>query len=176
MRQNARSLIKRGKADDAMRVMVEAALCRFTTHDAIDEKLTFAEHYFHECAALLPSDPVYSVLQDSTISYPAIVAGKAVQLEKSPGLKASPQKKTGVVRRNVSQVRGTTWSELLKQAHEHLIEAYSLASQISSMQLMSHIAAFLNTTSILLSTYTGTKAKTVHPAASAAVHGNILTN
>lgn len=168
LRQTARNLIKKGKPEDVMKTMVEAGLCRFTAYDAIDEKLTLAEHYFHECAGLLPADPVYSVLQDSTISYPAIVSSKVQHIDKSPAVKASPQRKTGV-RRNLSQARGTTWSELLKQAHENLIEAYSMASQISSMQLMSHIASFLNTTSVLLSTYSSTKAKAVHPAASAAV-------
>ena len=51
-----------------------------------------------------------------------------------------------------------------------MVEAYALASKISSTQLMNHVASFLNHTSVLLSTYHDNKTRAPRPAASTAVH------
>ncbi len=170
LRQKARSLIKweRSKIDEVANVLREAGSCWLSTLDAIDDRITLAEHLFHQCSLLLPSDPVYSVLQDSTISHPAVLAAKASTSERLSNIR-TPPRKTPIARRNMSQSKASTWSELLKQAHENLVEAYSMASQISSTRIMTHVASFLNTTSVLLSTYHGTKIRTAHPGASSAV-------
>lgn len=170
LRQKARSYIKWERYDEVAGVLSEAGTCWSSTLDAIDHRLTQAEDLFHQCAVLLPSDPIYTSLQDSTISYPAVIGGKAILSDRLSSLATATPRNTAASRRNASQSKVNTWSELLKLAHDHLVEAYAMASQISSTHLMNHVASFLNTTSVLLSTYHGSKFKPVHPGASTAVH------
>lgn len=172
LRQKARSFIRWERSEEAEGILKDAGSSWAGTLDAIDDRLTRAEHLFLKCSTLLPKDPIYHVLQDSTISYPAITSGKALTAAERASMLGNvlSPRKTALSRRNVSQARAATWSEYLRQAHDHLVEAYSLASKISSTQLMNHVASFLNQTSVLLSTYHDTKVRAVRPGASTAVH------
>jgi separase len=173
LRQKARSFIQWQRSEEVSVIMKEAGSCSFGVFDAIDNHLTLAEHLFQQSSALLPADPVYSVLQESTISFPAIVGAKTASTsDRTSGVRCTPPRKNQTSSsRTTSLSRGssTTWIEPLKQAHEHLLEAYSIASQISSTRVLNQIASFLNTTTILLSTYHGNKLRTTHPGATAGV-------
>jgi separase len=155
--------------------MEEAAEYSLSALDVIDSHITQAECLFRQSSALLPADSVYSVLQDSTISFPAVVDPKtASSSDRISAVRTTPPRKNqSASTRSTSSSRGSlvTWVDSLKQAHDHLVEAYSIASQISSTRVLNQIASFLNTTSLLLSTYHGLKMKTFQPAAVALTLG-----
>lgn len=173
LRQKARSFARWNRFEDSSMVLEEAAEYSLSSLDAIETHVAQAECLFRQSSALLPSDSVYSVLQDSTISFPAVVGAKAASLERVSAVRTTPPKKTP---RNASLPRGSTmsWVDPLKQAHDHLIEAYSTASQISSTRVLTQIASFLHTTSLLLSTYHGLKLKAFQPGAVASALGKSL--
>ncbi|KAL5354777.1 separin protein [Pseudogymnoascus australis] len=165
LRQKARSFARWNRFEDSSIVLEEAAGYSLSSLDAIETHVARAECLFRQSSALLPADSVYSVLQDSTISFPAVVGVKTASLERVSAVRTTPPKKNAP--RNASLPRGSTmsWVDPLKQAHDHLVEAYSTASQISSTRVLTQIASFLNTTSLLLSTYHGLKLKAIQPGA-----------
>ncbi|KFY46711.1 hypothetical protein V495_02284 [Pseudogymnoascus sp. VKM F-4514 (FW-929)] len=167
LRQKARSFAKWNRFEDSSMVLEEAAEYSLSSLDAIETHVAQAECLFRQSSALLPSDSVYSVLQDSTISFPAVVGSKTASLERVSAARTTPPRKNQSSARNASVPRGSTmsWVDPLKQAHDHLVEAYSTASQISSTRVLTQIASFLNTTSLLLSTYHGLKLKAYQPGA-----------
>lgn len=175
LRQKARSFIQWDRSEEATAIMEEADFCSFGLFDVIDNHVTLAEQLFQQSLALLPADSVYSVLQESTISFPAIVGAKtAPACDRALAVRSPlPRRNHNSSLRNPSHSRGlcTTWVDPLKQAHEHLLEAYATASQVASTSIINTIASFLNTTTLLLSTYHGNKQKATHPGTAASTLG-----
>jgi separase len=175
LRQKARSFARWNRFEDSSTTIEEAAEYSLSALDVIDAHITQAECLFRQSSALLPADSVYSVLQDSTISFPSVVGAKiASSSDRASAVRSTPPRKNhNGSARNTSSSHGSpvNWVDPLKQAHDHLVEAYSTASQISSTRVLNQIASFLNTTSLLLSTYHGLKLKTFQPGAVASALG-----
>ncbi|KAF4982385.1 hypothetical protein FZEAL_1974 [Fusarium zealandicum] len=100
-------------------------------------------------------DPVFSVIQDSTISFPAIAASdKGVSGRLS--LSQTPPRKgratTGVAERKGSKERGVpAFANALRQAQELLLEAHASTLLTANSTMVHRISALLQNTVILLS-------------------------
>jgi separase len=180
LRQKAKAYLLWRRCDEAMAILKEATSLSCGQMDAIDHHVSLARQYFLQSADQMASDPVYSVLQDSTISFPAVICtSKAITSERLSGTKASPpsKKSAAVSGRNPSRARGSTTTNFfdnLRQAQDHLWEAYHVAAQVSSTAVIHTIATILNATVILLSAAGPSKGKSVvHPIFATASLGTL---
>lgn len=92
-------------------------------------------------------DPVFSALQDSTISFPAVAQSKATDAAAGPG---SPVKSPSA--RKPSKTRGgSRFVDALVEAQNHLLEANSAAVVRGDGGLVHRISSLLQSTVIFLS-------------------------
>lgn len=125
------------------------------------------------------SDPVFSVIQDSTISFPAI-AGLVEKIADGCSPFKSPAKRG----RPVAASRGKAikdedapaFAEALKQAQELLAEAHSSAMTKSDSSMVRRISAMLQNTIILLSATSGAKHKSIAHSGLATVAVDLAHN
>lgn len=105
-------------------------------------------------------DPVFSVIQDSTISFPAISA--AVDKGGAGKLSLSPPPKGRGGERKASKERGLpAFADALKKAQEILLEAHTSTLATASSTMVHRISTLLQSTVILLSATTTTRSKAV---------------
>ena len=112
------------------------------------------------------SDPVFSVIQESTISFPAVCAGpEKVTSERSPASASPPRKGRGGAseRRGAKGQGGPAFADALKQAQDLLMEAHTSAMSSADSSMVHRICTLLQSTIILLS---ATSAAKLRPAAS----------
>ncbi|KAG9234260.1 peptidase family C50-domain-containing protein [Amylocarpus encephaloides] len=129
-----------------------------TQVEVVDHRLTIAKQLLLESLGYMTADPVYSVLQDSTISFPSVaVPSRGENIgDKLSVVKTTPPKRAPAGRSGRAQIRpksaaSTTCFEKLCQAQEYLMEAHSIAIVSSPMDLIHKLASLLNSVSILLS-------------------------
>ncbi|KJZ77047.1 hypothetical protein HIM_03368 [Hirsutella minnesotensis 3608] len=105
------------------------------------------------------SDPVFSVVQDSTISFPAVCGA----LEKGPMDKTvagtSPVRKGRADRKGAKEAGGPAFAEALRRAQELLIEAHGSALSASDSSTVHRISTLLQSTIILLSATSAGKSR-----------------
>ncbi|KAF7544609.1 hypothetical protein G7Z17_g9824 [Cylindrodendrum hubeiense] len=106
-------------------------------------------------------DPVFSVVQDSTISFPAVSSS-----DKSgrPSVSQTPPRRgraaAGSVDRKGSKERGVpAFASALRQAQELLLEAHASTISTASSTMVHRISALLQNTVILLSATSTTQSK-----------------
>ncbi|ODA82575.1 hypothetical protein RJ55_01082 [Drechmeria coniospora] len=115
------------------------------------------------------SDPVFSVMQDSTISFPAVCVGTDKRAsERGTTTGASPPRKTRAViadrkKSNSKERGGPAFADALRQAQQLLMEAHGSALSSSDSSTVHRISGLLQSTIILLSAASAGK---VRPAMS----------
>jgi separase len=109
----------------------------------------------------MAQDPVFSVIQDSTISFPALTgADKASPAQ----LKASSPKKS---RSPASEGQARLYVNNLREAHDYLLEAQSMAALSGDASLVHRISVMLQNVGLFL-TAASTKSKAaIHSAQTA---------
>lgn len=104
-------------------------------------------------------DPVFSVVQDSTISFPAVSGnsekGASGRLSFSV---ISPKKSRATTQKSTG---GPLFADALRQAQELLLEAHASALSSANSTMVHRISALLQSTVILLSATTTTKSKAI---------------
>ncbi|KAE8451234.1 hypothetical protein EG329_004398 [Mollisiaceae sp. DMI_Dod_QoI] len=157
LRQKAQSLMA-GKSVIAVESILEEA-AKFTTTqiDIVHQGLATAKQWLFESLEQMNADPVYSVLQDSTISFPSVLGqSKAEKLgERLSAGKASPQK-SQVTRGNrerfaTKSPMAGSFSDKLRQAHELLMDVHSIAIHIAPLPIINKTSSLLHSVAILLS-------------------------
>jgi separase len=145
------------RSGEAQALLDRAASFVHTQVEALDHRLAMAKQLLFLSMESMTADPVYSVLQDSTISFPSIsthLKGESIG-DRLSIVKASPPRKA-----NASKSRATTrikasssedFFEKLQQAQEYLLEAHTIAIAAAPVALIHTISALLNSVSILLS-------------------------
>ncbi|KAK3332505.1 peptidase family C50-domain-containing protein [Cercophora scortea] len=110
-------------------------------------------------------DPVFSVIQDSTISFPAVSSSSNDKgtPERHAPLKASPPRKARAVaaphRADGPKERSVhTYVESLREAHEHLLEAHAVATVSGDASLVHRISGMLQNVGLLVAA-TSSRAK-----------------
>lgn len=158
LRQKAQALISNKKCAEAVVLLNEAEAFANTHIDVIDQGLAMAKQLLLQSVEQMNADPVYSVLQDSTISFPSIVGFSKSEKhgDRLSVAKVSPPRKAQTTRNN--RERGGSKSpapdsffDKLRQAQERLVEVHSLAITMAPVAIIHRVSALLNSVTILLS-------------------------
>ncbi|KAH6605161.1 cell division-associated bimb [Trichoderma cornu-damae] len=98
------------------------------------------------------SDPVFSVMQDSTISFPAVSAPVALPDETSPAKPpAKAGRAVGAPQKSPKDCGSPAFADELKRAQELLMEAHASALSSADSSMVRRISALLQSTVIFLS-------------------------
>ncbi|KAM0562555.1 hypothetical protein ACHAPJ_002245 [Fusarium lateritium] len=103
-------------------------------------------------------DPVFSVIQDSTISFPAIAASD----KSRPSLSQTPPRKgraAATERKGSKETSVPAFAEALRKAQELLLEAHASTLSTANSTMVHRISALLQNTVILLSATSTTQSK-----------------
>lgn len=170
LRQKARAFISMKKSVEALSFLHEASNSSTTQTEIIDQSVTMAKQLLLQSMEQMAADPVYSVLQESTISFPAVAGVTKSEKfgERLPVVKASPPAKKGaknsrVISRSKSPSPDSCFDKL-RQAQEHLIDVHSIAVTVAPLSVIHSITTLLNSISILLSASWEAKGRSLaHP-------------
>lgn len=115
------------------------------------EKLIIATKHITSSMDDMTHDPVYSVMQDSTISFPAVCSGeektRRLSLSPSPPRKGRTTQGKGSKERSLPAFMGA-----LKQAQEALLEAQACALIAGDNAMIYRISTLLQNTTLALTT------------------------
>jgi separase len=160
LRNKARLLMCIKRCADALPILHEAERYSNSQVDVVDQGLAIAKQLLLRSLEQMNSDPVYSVLQESTISFPSVVSHHS-KLEKSHGERLSfahtPHPgKAKMWRCDTDPRRSKSPSpegffDNLRQAQERLTEVHSIATMVAPMVSIHTISSLLNTVTMLLS-------------------------
>ncbi|KAI0128421.1 peptidase family C50-domain-containing protein [Xylariales sp. AK1849] len=130
--------------------------------DITQERLFMAVAFIGQSLEQMGRDSVFSVIQESTLSFPAVAASLKDKTgsDRTSLTKATPPRKARAGTPDIP-----SFLEHLRQAQDCLLEAHSLASLNGDGRLIHRIAALLQNVFILLSTTSPTKSSGIgHPA------------
>ncbi|KAG0646754.1 Separase [Hyphodiscus hymeniophilus] len=174
LRQKAQAITATKNFADALPILNEAGHYSKSRTATLEQGLAMAKHLLLQSIDQMHADPVYSVLQESTISFPSIIC--LLKLDRNSGdrllvAKTSPTSKKlsdtkgrrDLISRSKSPVSDNFFDNL-RQAQEHLTEVYSMALTIAPVAKIHTISALLNSVAILLSASGQIKGKPLaHP-------------
>ncbi|CZS93527.1 related to cell division-associated protein [Rhynchosporium graminicola] len=170
-RQKARALVLTKKFADALIILQGIDTGHLNQLEAIDHSLAMAKQHLLHSLEQMNADPVYSVLQDSTISFPSVtgLAKTEKHGDRLSVLKASPPKK-GQAARNAKERAGRksplpdSFFDKLRQAQEQLTSIQSIAIAVAPVSVVHTVSALLNSVAILLSAAGQVKGRSLaHP-------------
>ena len=184
LRQKARSLIIMKKCVEALGLLNEADSYTSKQIDLIDQGLTVAKQLLVQSIEQMDADPVYSVLPESTISFPSVVG--VSKLDRSSGdrlsvSRTSPPRKTQGAKagRDLAGSKSPapdSFFEKLRQAQEYLTEVHSMAVLVAPIAVIHKTCALLNSVAILFSAAGQVKGKTLtHPGFASCTIGRRLS-
>jgi len=162
IRQKARGLMLAKSFDDAQNLLQQATVYSTTQIDIIDHGLLMAKQLILQSIEQMDADPVYSTLQESTISFPSIVAPHRSHLDLKSSVdrlsisRVSPARASQTTRSARSAARSKSpvpdsFFDKLRQAQEQLDEVHSLAVLVAQVHVVHTVAALQNSVAILLS-------------------------
>lgn len=159
LRQKACAFMLWKRCDEAVAILKEADTFSRREVDTIDQHISTAKQLLLQSVEQMSADPVYSVLQDSTISFPAVVSSSRTAApisEKPSGTRLSPPRKhqgnTSIrVHHRPKSPSPTNFFDKLRQAQERLSEAHSAAMQLSSTAIIHSLSSLLCAITILIS-------------------------
>ncbi|KAI1877985.1 uncharacterized protein JN550_000167 [Neoarthrinium moseri] len=126
--------------------------------DITQERLLMAVALVGQSLEQMGRDSVFSVIQDSTLSFPAVAASKS-KSETLSLTKSTPPRKA-----RAASPSSPGFLENLRQAQDYLLEAHSIASLNGNGRLVHRIAILLQNVFLLLSTTSPSKTAVGHPA------------
>ena len=185
LRQKAQIYTSTRKFADALALLSEAEGYSNTQTATIEQGLALAKQFLLQSIEKMHGDPVYSVLQESTISFPSIASN--LKLDRHSGdrlsiARTSPQRKLPATkgRRDINRARSLApdnFFDKLRRAQEHLTEVHSAALTVAPLSLVHTISALLNSVAILLSASGPVKGKPLaHPGLASCSIGMFSTS
>jgi separase len=152
LRQKAQSLLLKQSIEEASSIINEAKMNSHGHIDEISQHTSTALQLLQQSIAQMTADPVYSVLQESTISFPSVIVSKTEKstADRSTNIRLSPPKKT-TVRGRARSPTCSGFFEMLRQAQEHLSEAQSLAIHKAPTAVIHSISSLMSSVVVLLS-------------------------
>jgi separase len=158
LRDKARALISNNKFAEALAFLDEAETFANTQIDIVDQGLARAKHLLLHSMEQMNADPVYSVLQDSTISFPSVVGplkaekhGDRLSITKVSSPRRAPMLRNNRDRAGLKSPALDSFFDKLRQAQEHLTELHSIAIAVAPVAVIHEVSAVLNSVAILLS-------------------------
>ncbi len=182
LRQQAGAFMQRKRCDEAVSALKQAEDCSHTKNDSIDQHIAMAKQLLLHGIEQMAADPVYSVLQDSTISFPSVISSArnvGSTSERPSGTLASPPRKlqsnSSARNRQISKSQPPSgFFDKFRLAQEHLVEAYAAAVHVSPTAVVHSLSSLLNTASMLLSAAGPSIGKTAaHPSFAVCSMGKI---
>ncbi|KAI9763190.1 MAG: hypothetical protein M1840_000856 [Geoglossum simile] len=171
-RQIASTMMLQNNCEIAASLLSDARTFSTSRHDVIQQHLGDAKYLLLQAIDEMSADAVFCVLQDSTISFPAVEntsrsAGKQI-LDRSPGKpsRLSPRKQpSGISSKAVSKLRlSTDFVDILRQARDSISEVLAMAVQLCSTPTIHKITSVLSGIVMLLSAASPVKGKgSAHP-------------
>lgn len=144
----ARSLALQGECDAAAGTLKDAAKLPAGNQEIISQGLVEAINHLQKAFSLVSVDPVFSVLQESTISLPSI----ALSMDLAGG-NVSPVKKTV---RKVGVKKTKDFIAVLEQARDCLFKVHAKAMKSGSSTTIPKVASLLTSIIVLLSAMSST--------------------
>lgn len=162
------------RKSEAQGFLDEASKFSNTQLDEVYQGLAEARCLLVRCMEQMISDPVYSVLQDSTLSFPSVVGAlKSIKshAEKPTLTHQSPPRKTQASKtgRRAKSPAPDSLFDNLHRAQEILVETYPVAFLVAPISVMHKITSLLNNVSILLSAAGPVKGKSQPGLASCSI-------
>ena len=160
------------KPGDALAILSETGGYVCTQMDCVEQGLAMAKQLLLQSIEQMHADPVYSVLQESTISFPSIMG--LLKVERNSGdrlsvAKLSPSRRLPAAksRRDLNRSKSPApncFFDKLRQAQDHLTEVHSIALTVAPVAVLHTTMALLNSVAILLSAAGQIKGKALaHP-------------
>ncbi|KAI9645919.1 separin protein [Ciborinia camelliae] len=154
--QLADALMSLKRKNEAQVFLDEASKFSNSQLDEVYQGLAEARCLLVRCMEQMVSDPVYSVLQDSTLSFPSVVGnlkGNKGHAEKPTIAHQPPPTKIQVPKggRRAKSPGPDSLFDKLHCAQEILVETYPVAFLVAPISVMHKITSLLNNVSILLS-------------------------
>lgn len=162
LRGKAQVLLSMKKCEESMSLLVEAGNGVNTQVETVHHSLAMARQLLTQSLDQMTSDPVYSVLQDSTISFPSVMA-LTKSGDRLSATKASPPRKLQTALNRSKSPIPTKFFEKLRQAQEILTNAHTTATTVAPVALVHKISSLLNNISILLSAAGQKGMLSIHP-------------
>lgn len=154
--QSAAALLERKEWTAALAVFGEAAEASKSSSLVPASQVAMAVCLMGMSMDQMAKDPVFSVIQDSTISFPAV--STASDKEMAVVTASPPGKGRVAAPRGGSKEAARGYVENLKQAQDYLVEAHSVATLSGDSDLVHRISCLLQNIGLLLST-TSSKAR-----------------
>ncbi|KAI5810824.1 peptidase family C50-domain-containing protein, partial [Pyronema omphalodes] len=149
----ARAQALRDQTDTAALTLEASSKLPAGNQEVISQGLVEAMNYFQKAFSLVSSDPVFSSLQESTISLPSI----ALEIARA-SLAPSPVKPTKGGRKQAVK-KTMAFIEVLEQARDCLLRVHGKAMRSGSSTTVPKVASLLTSTIILLSAMTDLKGR-----------------
>lgn len=167
LRLKAYNLAMQNQVEQADLLLQEAGKLPSGQHEIIYQRLASAKHLLLEGLALLSSDPVFCVLQDSTISFPSVTTPKIVTVQAPEEVPAHNLKKRRPGKASEPDVEKTVAShfvETLTKARDSVADIHMYAARVGSTSMVNSVSLLLSGIIMLLSAVAPGKSKGVcHP-------------
>ncbi|AEO57472.1 hypothetical protein MYCTH_2117988 [Thermothelomyces thermophilus ATCC 42464] len=164
--QKAVSMLRQKEWAAAQAALIEATAASKASGLLPVRQVTMASCLLGMSMEQMAQDPVFSVIQDSTISFPAL-SGSSEKPSPVRPKASSPKKSRAAAASQGQAVREAApglYVDNLRQAHDYLLEAHSVAALSGDASLIHRISGMLQNVSLYL-TATSAKAKAaVHSA------------
>ncbi|KAM7195734.1 Separin [Rhypophila sp. PSN 637] len=161
--QKAAATLSRRDWATALTILKEAAGTSTSTDLVLIRQVTMAACLLGMSMEQMSRDPVFSVLQDSTISFPAVSAPSHDRI--SLPSKTTPPRKTRAPagpKSTSKDVSMGAYVESLKEAQEHLLEAHSVATLSGDASLVHRISVMLQNVGLLLAATSSKERASIH--------------
>lgn len=171
LRRKARVLTTTKRFVEAQCVLREVGNYSGTQMDTVEHGLAVAKQLLLQSMEQMSTDPIYSVLQESTISFPSVVGHSKADRSSGDRLSSSKVSPTGKVvvvsvkeTARVKSLMPDGFVDKLRRAQEQLTEVHSIALAIAPASVLHTISSLLNSVAILLSAAGQVKGKALaHP-------------
>ncbi|KAK3990582.1 Separin [Cladorrhinum sp. PSN332] len=166
--QKAASMLKQKEWVEAQAVLTEATAASKASDLLPARQLAMASCLLGMSMEQMANDPVFSVIQDSTISFPALSGAEKSTVELVASGKGSPAKKprgaASTKAATAQEANPEVYVENLRQSHDYLLEAHAIAAKSGDSILVHRISSLLQHVALIL-TATATKSRaTTHSA------------
>ncbi|KLU84226.1 separin [Magnaporthiopsis poae ATCC 64411] len=152
MMHRAISLVNSRDWTAAMKLLQQSQVLTKLGKSKLGEMVARATCFFGQCQEQMMRDTVFSVIQDSTLSFPAVCSASSQAVADRLALvKASPPKKGRAAAGAASAARLPDFLENLQAAHDCLVQAHAVAMVSGDGAMVHRIAGMLQSTMLLLS-------------------------
>lgn len=168
LRLKAHNLTMQRQCEQAEVLLQEASKLPVGHQEAVTHGLTEAKHLLQEALSLVGSDPVFSVLHESTISLPSV----APRTGESSPVKKSTKKGAAAAAKQTKK-----FVEILTRARDAVANVHTRAVKMGSSTITHSVASLLSQIIVLLSAVTNSKGKgPEHPLFASYSLGKILSS